>query len=198
VEKAALESSLSALDIWLIVFGVFVAIGVVGESVVGFLHWRRSGQLQVIQTTENLAQRAEILRLEAAIQPRRLGPEQQKAISDALVSFAGRKALLRSYSFDTDGLVLGKQIMGALTPRIGGVDSIGAVTPVGGPLSEGVSITGSDAAFVNALTSAFAGIGKLSVNNDPPRYGVGSMMTAPAVMPPTDVTIFVGVKPLPP
>lgn len=63
MDKSALESSLSTLDVWLIIFGVFVAIGVVGESVAGFLHWRRSGQLQVVQTSENLAQRREIARL---------------------------------------------------------------------------------------------------------------------------------------
>jgi uncharacterized protein YdbL (DUF1318 family) len=53
--RAELERSLSTLDIWLIIFGVFVAIGVVGESLAGFLHWRRSGQLQAVQTSENLA-----------------------------------------------------------------------------------------------------------------------------------------------
>jgi hypothetical protein len=63
VDKAGLESSLNALDVWLIIFGVFVAIGVVGESITGFLHWRRSGQLQSVQTAENLAQQKEIARL---------------------------------------------------------------------------------------------------------------------------------------
>lgn len=66
MDKATLESSLNTLDIWLIAFGVLVAIGVVGESVAGFLHWRRSGQLQVIQTAENLGLQTEIKRLGAA------------------------------------------------------------------------------------------------------------------------------------
>jgi membrane protein required for beta-lactamase induction len=65
VGKSELEGALSALDVWLIIFGIFVAIGVVGESVSGFLHWRRSGQLQVLQTSENLAQQREIARLSA-------------------------------------------------------------------------------------------------------------------------------------
>ncbi|MGD0335209.1 MAG: hypothetical protein ABSA90_18450 [Xanthobacteraceae bacterium] len=55
MDKSALELSLRTLDVWFIIFGILVAIGVVGESVAGFLHWRRSGQLQVIQTAENLA-----------------------------------------------------------------------------------------------------------------------------------------------
>ena len=46
--KAALQAWLNALDVWLIIFGVLVAIGAVGGSVAGFLHWRRSGQLQAI------------------------------------------------------------------------------------------------------------------------------------------------------
>jgi hypothetical protein len=63
VGRAELERSLSSLDIWLIVFGVFVAIGAVGGSVAGFLHWRRSGELQALQTSENLALQKDIARL---------------------------------------------------------------------------------------------------------------------------------------
>jgi hypothetical protein len=46
-----------------IVFGVFVAIGVAGESIVGFVHFRKSSQLYRLQTAENLAQQAQIERL---------------------------------------------------------------------------------------------------------------------------------------
>jgi hypothetical protein len=46
--KAALQASLNTLDVWLIIFGLLVAIGAVGGSVAGFLHWRRSGELQTI------------------------------------------------------------------------------------------------------------------------------------------------------
>jgi hypothetical protein len=60
MDKSALEASLNSLDIWLIVFGILVAIGAVGGSVAGFLHWRRSGELQIIQTSENLALQRDI------------------------------------------------------------------------------------------------------------------------------------------
>ena len=52
--KEALEASLRRYDIWLIVFGALVVIGVAGESVFGFLHWRRSGDLSTLQNAENL------------------------------------------------------------------------------------------------------------------------------------------------
>ena len=47
--ESALEASLRTLDILLIIGGIFVAIGVVGESVFGFLHWRKSEQLNALQ-----------------------------------------------------------------------------------------------------------------------------------------------------
>jgi hypothetical protein len=74
--RVELESALSTLDIWLIVFGLFVAIGVVGESVVGSLHWRKGNDLQAAQTTENLALQNDLkqaeLQLEQIRFPRRL------------------------------------------------------------------------------------------------------------------------------
>jgi hypothetical protein len=60
LSKAALEASLHNLDIWLIAFGILVAIGAVGGSVAGFLHWRRSGELQVIQAAENLSLQGQV------------------------------------------------------------------------------------------------------------------------------------------
>jgi hypothetical protein len=105
MDKASLESTLRTLDIWLIVFGIFVAVGVVGESVVGFLHWRRGGQLAVVQTAENLALtnsiaaangrasdankkaetgRLERVKLEAKVSPRRLSGEQVRKMSAVL------------------------------------------------------------------------------------------------------------------
>lgn len=105
--RAELETSLSTLDVWLIIFGVFVAIGVVGESVVGFLHWRRGNELQALQTAENLAQQKDIARLSAETAtaeqhaaeanlalarfkaPRTLNAEQRKRIADEVKAFAG-------------------------------------------------------------------------------------------------------------
>src|SRR6266568_506039 len=63
MNKDDLEASLRVLDILLIVLDLFVAVGVTGESVFGFMHWRKSNQLRRIQSAENLAQEREIERL---------------------------------------------------------------------------------------------------------------------------------------
>jgi hypothetical protein len=107
--KAALQASLNTLDIWLIIFGLLVAVGAVGGSVAGFLHWRRSGQLQTVLEAENLAQQKEIANAKATAAqaeqraakanlelarmkaPRTLTAEQQEHIISALRPFAGTR-----------------------------------------------------------------------------------------------------------
>jgi hypothetical protein len=81
MDKSALEASLNSLDIWLIVFGILAATGAVGGSVAGFLHWRRSGELQIIQTSENLALQRDIgiLANEAATAKAHIAAAQQDA-----------------------------------------------------------------------------------------------------------------------
>jgi hypothetical protein len=63
MSKDELESLLNVLDGWLIVFGLCVAIGVTGESIVGFMHFRKGNQLRRLQNEENLAQQREIERM---------------------------------------------------------------------------------------------------------------------------------------
>jgi len=85
--KEELEALLRTLDVWVIVFGVFVAIGVAGESLVGFIHFRKSSQLHRLQTAENLAQQAEIERLRsdtAMSMERAAHAEQQAAESNKI------------------------------------------------------------------------------------------------------------------
>ncbi len=65
VDKAQLEALLARIDIWLLVFGAVVVIGVAGESYFGIRHWWNSRKLQAIQNTENLGQQAEIERLKS-------------------------------------------------------------------------------------------------------------------------------------
>jgi hypothetical protein len=103
--KAALQASLNTLDVWLIIFGILVAIGAVGGSVAGYLHWRRSSQLQTILEAENLAQQKDIaqanaraleaqLALEQFKAPRNLTLEQQQRITSQMVPFKGLRAVL--------------------------------------------------------------------------------------------------------
>ncbi len=85
--KEELEALLRTLDVWVIIFGVLVAIGVAGESIVGFIHFRKTSQLHRLQTAENLAQQAEIERLRnesASIRAGTAHAEQQAAESNKI------------------------------------------------------------------------------------------------------------------
>jgi hypothetical protein len=48
--KAELETRLNGFEIWLIVFGICVAVGVVGESVFGFRAWWNNRKLHTVQS----------------------------------------------------------------------------------------------------------------------------------------------------
>jgi hypothetical protein len=62
-KKATLESILERIDVWLLVFGAIVVIGVAGESVFGIRHWWNSRKLQTLQHTEDQERQAEIGRV---------------------------------------------------------------------------------------------------------------------------------------
>lgn len=82
--KNELEAFLRTLDIWVIVFGVLVAIGVTGEAIVGFLHFRKGNELNRLEASENLAQQAEIERLKSAsglMSERAANAERQAALA---------------------------------------------------------------------------------------------------------------------
>lgn len=126
MEKAALESSLNQLDIWLIVFGIFVAVGVVGESVVGYMHWRRGNQLQAVQTSEILGlQKATAdanaralearLALEEFKAPRELSDEQQERITAHMSGFDGLRVVIGAVPPTVRNTTLAAQILNALT-----------------------------------------------------------------------------------
>lgn len=63
MDKSELEALLARIDVWLLIFGVIVVIGVAGESFFGIRHWWNSRKLQRIQNAESAAQREEIARL---------------------------------------------------------------------------------------------------------------------------------------
>ena len=78
MDKTELESLLARIDVWLLVFGVIVVIGVAGESYFGIRHWWNSRKLQAIQDAENAALRAEIARLNKE------AGDARKAAADAM------------------------------------------------------------------------------------------------------------------
>jgi hypothetical protein len=63
MDKAGLEALLARIDIWLVVFGAVVVVGVAGESFFGVRHWWNSRKLQALQNAESEAQHGEIARL---------------------------------------------------------------------------------------------------------------------------------------
>jgi hypothetical protein len=63
MEKVQIQAALENIDVWLLIFGAIVVIGVGGESVFGIRHWWNSRKLQAIQETEARAQEEEIARL---------------------------------------------------------------------------------------------------------------------------------------
>jgi hypothetical protein len=104
MDKSEIEALLARLDVWLLIFGVIVVVGVAGESFFGIRHWWNSRKLQAIQNSENEAQRAEIgelrqknLQLEKELSPRVLAihvlPNGESNI-DELKKFAGTRVVL--------------------------------------------------------------------------------------------------------
>lgn len=75
--KTALEASIVALETWIQLFAVLVAIGIVGEVGFGARIWVLHKRLQIVQHTEDLAQEETIARLNKET------GDAQKAASEA-------------------------------------------------------------------------------------------------------------------
>ena len=63
MDKAQIEALLARIDVWLLVFGVIVVIGVAGESFFGIRHWWNSRKLQTIQSADEQEREETIARL---------------------------------------------------------------------------------------------------------------------------------------
>src|SRR5271157_1636483 len=53
MDKAQIEALLARIDVWLLVFGIVVVVGVAGESFFGIRHWWNSRKLQAIEESED-------------------------------------------------------------------------------------------------------------------------------------------------
>jgi hypothetical protein len=149
------------------------------------------------EATETL--RAANLALEAKIAPRRLTPEQQKALSASLEPFRGRKIRVESYSLDAEGEILAAQIRDALG-RIFTIDDwVGAERGSNG-FAKGVNVTGTDGPLVTKLAESLEAVGLSEVSTVPlPPPQQAYLMLEQSRDKATDVAavILVGVKPLP-
>jgi hypothetical protein len=142
---------------------------------------------------------AKNLELEAAIAPRRLSARQEKGL-ETLTRFANRLVEIKSYSSDTEGLILATQILDGLTKsKIAIRDNRLTMQPAGS-VSFGLSVEGPDVELVQDLRKILSLDGNLTATSSivaPKRgfsatigFGVTSGGQPPAA------TILVGVKPI--
>lgn len=196
--KSELEVFLARIDVWLLIFGVIVVLGVAGESVFGIIHWWNSRKLQEVQRAESLHQEERIalltkeaadanrraLELQALVQPRDLTTEQQEAIGRACTAFSGHKVTLQSNTVDLEGWLLAQLIRDSLE-RAGiqvGYDPGNA--PTFATMGSGILVTGpaNEQEFITTIRTSLASIGKLRVADQLPAEG-GTVLIAVGVRP---------------
>lgn len=222
---SALETSITTLDTWVLVFAALVAVGVVGEAALGVRHWMLDGRLRTLRHVESqlheneLAQlakdtadanaraaeanqkaeqeRLERLRLEAVVAPRSLSLDQQRSIANAWKAFAGRKVSLTTYALDAEGATLGKQIIACLREAgLNAEDRTASNMPLGG-FALGVHVNGSDNELVSAIATALQSVGHLAVEQHGPSLRNASIASGdPSAGTDLTASILVGVKPI--
>lgn len=142
-------------------------------------------------------ERAERLKLEARIAPRRLSEEQRATLLEWLAPFKGRKIRIESYAVDPEGEVFAEQIMAAFAPLFAIDNWIGCER--GSPFIRGVSVTGSDGPLIDKLVGAFENAGVKGVGITPPPDSTQAFLLLASSRtkdPDSVAVILVGVKPL--
>lgn len=167
-KRAALEGILSTIDVWLLIFGILVVIGVGGESAFGFWAWRANSklrstqgdieQIREIQITDATKRAAEAtLELEKMRSPRMLLhiPE----LEATLKQFRDTEYTFSSVGQDEESINFLKEI-DSLLQRAGWK----RVKPSGGPPA--INVFGKDVDFsvTVALKSGIA----ISVDSSQP------------------------------
>ena len=142
---------------------------------------------------------AENLRLQAAIEPRRLSERQQQALAE-LAAFGGRTVGIKSYSSDTEGLVLASQIMNVLRRSKIQIEDKRLTMQPAGSVMFGVSVDGQDEPLVTELRKILSMDRNLTAAGSfvsTGRQGV-SMSVGFGVIagPPPAAKITVGVRPI--
>lgn len=106
MDKSQIEAFLSRIDVWLLIFGVIVVVGVADESFFGVRHWWNSRRLQTIQRTEDQQREQQIARLnkEAGEARKTAGEAHERAAqAEAHLGEANeRSALVEQHAAEAD------------------------------------------------------------------------------------------------
>jgi hypothetical protein len=147
LDRVHLEALIGRLEVWALIFGALVAIGVVGESVYGIRLWWNNRKLQAMQSAESDSLRAEIaklgnttaeanaraaeanqkfeseriarLKLEQRLAPRVISMEQANIIGALLKRFSGQKYVFVTYQDDKEAMEFAGQINTVLSQMAG-------------------------------------------------------------------------------
>jgi len=157
--KEALESAIEHIDLWLLIFGLIVAVGVVGEFVYGFKAWRNNQKLHVVQQSIDQLRQTEIahlnsdnLKLRIVNLPRSIvlmdrngDKKEREARRSEVNKYSGTTAYVRSVS-DREPQQLAASIIGLLKESKWNVMNLGPSIPPG-PLTSGVRIMTREASM---------------------------------------------------
>jgi len=123
MDKSELLRSLSRIEFWRDwFFAPLVAIGIIGEVVLGWIYVTRSKALHAAEEDDtrslNLSietLRKENLKLESRLAPRSLSPQSSAFIMNAMKVFPNQKFDILWYTDDQDSINLAQQIAEILT-----------------------------------------------------------------------------------
>jgi hypothetical protein len=201
---------------WHFLGALLVTIGVAGEFVVEYeqtgaesdlsrasAEARENLNAEAARAREDAAKiKAENLKLEAQITPRRLDLDQQVKIAENCKGsknlFMGKRIKLVSYSLDTESFVLAEQIVEVL--RASGMtvdDEAMSITPMMGNLVFGINVFGSDPELAKKIAEAIGSSGKpiaVGFTATDPTAGTMRVETDNSRLP-HEATVLVGLKP---
>jgi hypothetical protein len=178
--KSEIETALSRMEVWLLVFGVIVVVGVAGESIFGVRSWWINRKLHPIQQAidqlretdlANAKENAETarkgaeqeriarLKLEERLSPRSLNGEQSATLTASLIGFRGQKVEITENGLSREASSFSRQIQAALVAakwdvKVAGV--MGGVEQESGVLiliAKGQTHLPAASALAQALTS---------------------------------------------
>jgi hypothetical protein len=117
VAKEALETLIEHLEVWALVFGAIVVIGVAGESIFGVRIWWNSRKLQAIQRTELANARArqaeaeaDLLKLTHQLSQRAFTEAEEERIIGILKTSSDKPRIIVICADVSEPIIFGTQI----------------------------------------------------------------------------------------